>query len=123
MRTSLPSDCGNSPRTTLVSEVVTHWARREVEALASFLAADVEWTLVGRTVASGAVAAERACPAVVPDALEVTSIITHGRLASCDGHLVSGAGRTAFSHVLRFASTARTAPVKEIRTYLVDVTS
>ena len=120
MKSTLPTDCGNSPRITLVGELVRNWAGCEVDAVALRLADDAEWTFVGRARHSGAAMSAEACPARVPDQLVVTSIITHGRLASCDGYLETDGGRTDFSHVFRFASTSKTAAIKELRTYLID---
>lgn len=119
MKCILPPDCGNSPRITVVGEFVRNWARREVDAVADRLADDAEWTIVGSARHSGAAVAAAACPDRVPDQLVVTSIITHGRLASCDGYLETDGVRTDFSHVFQFASTSKTAAIRELRTYLI----
>lgn len=67
---------------------------------------------------AGGSATTRACPPPwQPDRLEVLAVITHGRLAACDGVLSAGDKRLRFSHVFRFASTSKTAKVAEVRTY------
>lgn len=100
MDITLPDGCGNSPRMALVADFVSAWARGE--ELDEWLREDVTWTVHGEAGTGS-------------ETLTVHSIITHGRLASCDGQLDGG----VFSHVLRFASTAKTAKIVEIRSYHV----
>lgn len=120
MKTVLPTDCGNAPRIAIVGEFVTNWAKRDAEAMAASLTDDVDWTVAGREAASDEAAADFACPSSTSDYLEVNTIITHGRLASCDGFVDSESGRVHFSHVFRFASTSKAAKIKEARTYLTQ---
>lgn len=125
MKTVLPTDCGNAPRIAIVGEFVTNWAKRDAEAMAAWLTDDVDWTVAGREAASDEAASDEAaadfaCPSSTSDYLEVNTIITHGRLASCDGFVDSEPGRVHFSHVFRFASTSKAAKIKEARTYLIE---
>lgn len=69
---------------------------------------------------SGPEAAGKASPPFKPERVEIISIITHGRLASCDGYLQAGGKRIDFSHALRFASTVKTAKIAELRSYCVE---
>ena len=101
MDITLPDGCGNSPRMALVADFVRAWASGE--DLDQWLREDATWTVHGVTGTGSA------------QTLTVHSIITHGRLASCDGELDD----LLFSHVLRFASTAKTAKIVEIRSYHV----
>lgn len=120
MKTVLPTDCGNAPRITIVGEFVTSWAKRDTEAMNEWLATDAEWNVVGR---DDATEEDSVSPFVMdhpPDYLEVTSIITHGRLASCDGFLDAGSRRVHFSHVFRFASTSKTARIRNVRSYIIE---
>ena len=121
MKIVLPTDCGNAPRITIVGEFVTNWAKRDAEAMATWLTDDVNWTIAGREAASDEASADFACPgSTPPNYLEVNTIITHGRLASCDGFVDSESVRMHFSHVFKFASTSKAAKIREVRTYLID---
>lgn len=120
MKISLPNDCGNAPRIAIVGEFVATWATRDTEAMATWLTDDSTWRVAGREAASAAVVTNFACPDVLPHLLEVNTIITHGRRASCDGFVDSEAGRMHFSHVFKFASTSKTAKIREAQTYLVE---
>lgn len=101
MDVTLPTDCGNAPRIAIVSDIVTYWARDDRASLAEWLGDD----------------ATMPAPPWQPDSLEVLAVITHGRLASCDGVLSAGDRQLAFSHVFRFASTSKTAKVADVRSY------
>lgn len=131
MEMTVPEDCGNSPRMTIVAEFVTAWAQGEEAAVQEWLHEDIRWVLVGqgRTPTSGedggdasAGTGSAACTAVPPpfaaDCGEVLTVLNHGRLAACDGYLMRGDQRVDFCHVLRFAGTTKTALIREIRTFL-----
>lgn len=120
MKSMMPNGCGNAPRVGIIADFVTTWAKRDIEALAAWLADDARWTVAGRQAADHEHWTDAAALNDMPDRLEVTSIITHGRHASCDGFLDSGTRRTYFSHVFTFASASKAAAIREMRTYLVE---
>lgn len=101
MDITLPTDCGNAPRIGIVSDIVSHWANGDRGSLAEWLGDD----------------ASMPAPPWQPDRVEVLAVITHGRLAACDGVLSAGDKRLRFSHIFRFSSTSKTAKVAEVRTY------
>ncbi len=115
----LPADCGNSPRLNIVGDFAASWAIGDEAAIARWLADDVVWTLVRDGTYSGSSAASKTKPPFKPKRVEITAVITHGRLASCDGYLEAGSKRVDFSHVFRFASTSKTAKIVELRSYCI----
>jgi len=116
----LPTDCGNAPRIGIVGDFAVQWARGDTEALAEWLADDVTWTRVGGATHSGVESAVDSVPPFAPQRVEVISIITHGRLASCDGYLEADGRRVDFSHALRFASTSKNAKIAAVRSYCIE---
>jgi hypothetical protein len=62
VRITLPSACGNSPRITIVGELVARWANRDAEAPAVRAAEDVRWTIDGREAGHSPGAVEHAFP-------------------------------------------------------------
>lgn len=120
MEIVLPTDCGNSPRIEIVGRLAVDWARGDADSVAEWMADDVSWTIIGHGVHSGTAAPAESLPPFIPDRVEVVSIITHGRLASCDGHLEAGNRRIDFSHALRFASTSKSAKVAAVRSYCIE---
>ncbi|AVZ38925.1 MULTISPECIES: nuclear transport factor 2 family protein [unclassified Dietzia] len=120
MEISLPTDCGNAPRMGIVGDFAVNWATGHTESVSEWLAEDMTWTLLGVGIYRGPEAAGEVGPAFTPERVNVVSVITHGRVASCDGHLEAGGRRLYFSHVLRFASTSRTARIAEVRSYCIE---
>lgn len=120
MKIKLPTDCGNAPRIAIVGDFVTNWAQGATDAVAEWLMVDATWSLVGEGTHGGHDVAEKVRPNDSPEYLEVTSIISHGRLASCDGFFETVSARTYFSHVFQFVSTSKTARVKAVRSYLIE---
>lgn len=120
MEINLPTDCGNAPRITIVSNFVVAWASGDTATMSLWLADDVSWTIVGAETHQGPDAAEAVVPEVSPERVDIASVITHGRLASCDGFLDDGTTRISFSHAFRFSNTTKTGRVAEVRTYLIE---
>lgn len=121
MEITLPADCGNAPRTIIVGEFVVNWAKGDTGAVAEWLGDDASWALVGEDTHLGPEGASATGPHLDAERLEVLSIVTHGRLASCDGYLEAGTTRIDFSHVFRFAGASKTAKIAELRTYSIHV--
>lgn len=119
MEIELPIDCGNAPRIGIVAEFAVSWAEGDTGALSKWLTEDASWTLVGGNTHRGPEATRGVNPSFPPERMEIISIITHGRLASCDGYLETGGKRIHFSHVLRFASTSKSATIAELRSYCI----
>lgn len=116
----LPIDCGNAPRIRIVGEFTVSWAKTDTDVVSEWLADDARWTFVGGDTHVGPKAAEELQPRFSPERLEIISIITHGRLASCDGFLEAAGRRLNFSHSIRFASTSKTARIAELRSYCIE---
>lgn len=123
METALPADCGNAPRVGIVGDFVAGWAEGNLEAASELLADDVRWTLVGAATGIGTDGIPSVLPPFSPDRLVILSIVTHGRLASCDGYLEAARKRVGFSHAIRFAGASKTAKIAEVRSYCIDLRS
>lgn len=119
MKVQIPDDCGNAPRIGIVADVVSAWARNDADFLADWLADDVTWSIIGDGTESGPDALHHSVPDIEAEALILHSVITHGRLASCDG-IIEGEKRLSFSHAFRFKTTAKTSKIAEIRTYCIE---
>lgn len=110
MKITLPTDCGNAPRMVVVAEFTVSWATGDTAALSDTVAENVDWTVAG----GGTLPRE-------PKHLDVRTIVTHGRHASCDGYVTQGERTVSFFHMIRFASAAKTAKIVEIRSYVGEV--
>ncbi|MCF8569973.1 hypothetical protein L5G32_06805 [Gordonia sp. HY002] len=119
MEITLPTDCGNAPRIGIVTEIVTAWASGDGQTVSTWMSEDVTWTVVGDVTHEGRDAAVHACQGTSARSLEIAAVITHGRLAACDGFVETESGRVSFSHAFRFAGAAKSATVKELRSYCI----
>ncbi|MFC5337906.1 hypothetical protein [Leucobacter denitrificans] len=118
MKITLPDDCGNSPRNLLVSQFSADWAAGKIESLRPLLSDDVQWEVVGWPELDSEAALS--FPKDVRE-VEVFTAINHGRASSCNGFMLTGAGRIDFAHVFLFTGVAKTAKINQIRTYLVQI--
>jgi hypothetical protein len=110
MEFKIPDNCGNSPRMMIVAELCRAWGEGDQDYLDAWLAEDAVWT-THPEVGSADIAS-----------LELENVVTHGRVGSCDGIAVRADGsHLHFAHFFRFASTAKTAKVRAITSYLVSM--
>lgn len=119
MKITAPTDCGNAPRIRIVTDFITWWAGGDTEQLSEWLTNEASWTVAGQEPNEGAIDLSAVLPPFTVAHVDIRSVITHGRLASCDGTVTAGDTRLEFSHAFRFASTAKTAKIAEVRSYLV----
>lgn len=112
-------NCGNAPRHEITRRFAVALASIDATDLESLLSPDAEWDVLGKTACRGLPAIlETVALAAAAVELRVLSVITHGREASIDGEVQFEDGQVlSFCHVLRFANTAKTAPITKIRTY------
>lgn len=115
MKITVPDDCGNSPRNLLVSQFAVDWAAGETEKLRPLLADGAQWDVMGEPELT--LDSAISLPQNVSE-VEVFTAINHGRASSCNGYLLTDAGRIDFCHVFEFSGVAKTAKILRIRTYL-----
>lgn len=120
MEITLPADCGNAPRVEIVGNFTVHWAEGNAAGVAEWLTDTSSWTLVGQETFHGLDASTKFPIPFTPRRLVVEAIITHGRLASCDGYVEGDGARIDFSHAFRFASAVKTARIAELRSYCIE---
>ncbi|MHA2788592.1 hypothetical protein ACXZ66_05530 [Corynebacterium sp. S7] len=119
MEVLIPEDCGNAPRVNIVGRFVANWAEGNTEAMSKWLSTDVVWNPVPAEELVGVDAVLSQIPAEQPERVDVNTIITHGRLASCDGTLTFKDSVQHFSLVFRFTSASKKAQIKTVRAFLV----
>jgi hypothetical protein len=118
-----PAGCGNAPRQLVIRDLVLALAEVNGAQLNELLAEEVRWDLAGAGTTEGlSQLTDRLAGQGEVAAIELASILTHGREGSADGVLTFRNGRRqAFCHVLRFVSAVKTAKVTEMRSYVVDL--
>lgn len=117
----VPDSCGNAPRKAIVRDFTIALYAKQMHQLAAILRDDVRWHIVGSHVLTGTKQV-RGWVAEEPAAVKLTihTIITHGWECGVDGSIERADGTlAAFCHVIVFAGAAKTAKIKEIRSYMV----
>lgn len=108
MEFTIPENCGNSPRMTIVAELARAWGEEDRSHVDEWLEADASWTVYPEEMPRGF------------ERLWLQNVVTHGRVGSCDGVAVRPDGsRVRFAHFFQFASTAKTARVRGATSYVV----
>lgn len=116
MKITVPDDCANSPRNLLVTQFSVDWAAEKTETLRPLLAEEARWEMVGEPELDTEASLSFSRNVLE---VEVFTAINHGRVASCNGFMLTDAGRIDFCHVFQFSGVAKTAKILLIRTYLV----
>lgn len=121
VQVTTPASCGNSPRAEVLADLIMAWAEQNSSDFIARCRDDAVWHRAGSTPAHGHSAVRNAVETRTRvEALDFDAIITHGRLGSCSGTLTLVDGTVwAFCHVVRFASTAKTALIAHITTFEV----
>lgn len=121
MELIIPENCGNAPRVDIVHKIGQALAGSLDASESVYLDHGTRWSHVGGETLVG-IATIAAVVAQQPQVhtLEFSQTLTHGRFAATHGVLeIEGGGRLAFSHFFTFASTAKTARVRQIRTFAI----
>lgn len=117
-------DCGNAPKKALLKEFNIAFARGDVDFMLEHAAPNIVWEMVGDRTLRGKDEFAEALDQLKKNKateLHIHNIITHGNVASANGLLKFGEKSYAFSAVYRFNSFAKSAKIKEITSYVIDV--
>ncbi|HEY4557698.1 MAG TPA: hypothetical protein VIG82_05860 [Enteractinococcus sp.] len=118
-----PEDCGNAPRKIVIRDFLIALYQQDEDHVLEALAEDIRWELVGSRVLNGLEEVREWLRREPPvRELHIAMVITHGTDCGVDGWVVYADGRTrALSHVLIFAGHAKSAKIKALRSYLIDI--
>lgn len=118
-------DCGNAPKKVLLRDLNVAFARGESDFILDHLTDTVIWDYVGGKRVEGKDAVKVALQEAKNDPkseMTLLNIITHGSIGSANGTMVLENGRhVAFCHVYAFSSAAKTAKIKAITSYLIEM--
>ncbi|MCW4467149.1 hypothetical protein OK351_16830 [Glutamicibacter sp. MNS18] len=117
-----PGGCGNAPRAQIVRDFVVAVQGKDLDHLSQWLSEDVQWDVVGFQKLNGlSEVLDWVRGARDNVELSFNSILTHGREASTDGRVTNIQNiSVAFSYIITFASTAKSARISAVRSYLVS---
>lgn len=120
----VPERCGNAPRKAVIRDFTIALYNRDFSAVIAALREDVEWHIIGeRTLTGHDEVSQWITQSAQGKELRIATVITHGTDCGVDGVLTHGDGRhVAFCHLLFFTSGAKSAKIKEVRSYLISAT-
>jgi hypothetical protein len=124
IRLICPEDCGNAPRKALLRDFTFAAVRQDLDFIMKHLADSVVWEIAGKQQTVGqasfadAIRQWHAKPAVL---LEIRHIITHGRTGAVSGVVTYDGSSRSFCDVYEFAGASRTAKLKKMTSYIIDL--
>ena len=119
----IPEHCGNAPRKVVIRDFLIALYQRGIPQLREALKEDVDWDIIGSAQLQG-IDDVSSWVETQPGATAVHlhTVITHGTDCAADGRVTYTDGtEIAFNHVFIFAGHAKTAKIKTIRSYLVQL--
>lgn len=118
-------DCGNAPRKTLLRDFTLAAVSGDIAYLMKHLADSIVWEIAGKRKIVGQASfadAVRELHAKPPVELEIRHIITHGRTGAVSGVAKYADGSRSFCDVYAFAGAGKNAGIKEITSYIIELT-
>lgn len=121
-----PVDCGNAPKKILLKELNIAFAVNDLDFISDHIIDDLHWNIIGEKLILGKERLfkhlkQRASGKVLE--LHISNIITHGNTGSVNGKLVlENKTSYGFCNVYNFTSAGRKGKIKEITTYIIEIT-
>lgn len=120
-----PDDCGNAPKKAMLKEFNIAMAKKDLDAITDMISDQVSWNLIGDKIIQGKEAftetlKQRELNKI--SVLSINTIITHGNAGSVNGTYIIENGKSySFCDVYKFTSSSKQAKIKEISSYVIEV--
>lgn len=122
MQTNIPAYCGNSPKMQLIVDFNLAFAKASTAEVLEYLHPDIHWEMIGDKLLEGhdAIAAFITKNANLQvKSWTITSVLSHGKLAACQGSMEIGRQTIHFADFYEFASHAAKAKIISIKTLAI----
>jgi len=118
-------DCGNAPKKELLRAFNVAFVCNDIGFIMESIIEGIQWSFIGSHVLQGKDQVLRMLEKLIdktPTELVVSNIITHGYSGSLNGvlHLESNISY-AFCNIYRFNSSLNKTKIKEITSYIIDI--
>lgn len=114
------TDCGNSPKNTLLQDLAIAFAKHDAEFLLGRVTDDIRWETVGGRVVEGREAFAQALQTLGSvTELMIDHVMSHGRVGAVNGLATHRDGAREFCDVYEFAN-AKAERVRSIRSYVIE---
>lgn len=117
-------DCGNAPRKKILLDFIVAYAKGDLDAILEQVADTISWNRVGDKEIQGK---DRLIEVLTQmkdfyaTELRIENIITHGYTAAMNGIIIFEEKHYSFCNVYKFNGTSKSAKIKEISTYAIDI--
>lgn len=119
-------DSGNAPKKELLRAFNAAFVNNDTGFIAETIIEDIQWHFIGSHVLQGKAQVFGMLDKLMakkPTELVISNIITHGYSGSLNGILTLESNASyAFCHISRFNSSLNKTKIKEITSYLIDIT-
>lgn len=118
-------DCGNAPKKELLRAFNAAFVRNDIGFITDTIIEDIQWNFIGSNVLQSKDQVFRMLEKLMdkkPTELVISNIITHGYSGSLHGtlHLQSNISY-AFCNIYRFNSSLNKTKIKEITSFIIDI--
>lgn len=124
VKITVDADCGNSPKMQFIKQFNIAFAEGNTTLITDSVSDDIVWTIVDDKRIEGKDAFVAHLAAIKFDTtseLILSTVITHGKLASASGVIVMDNGqRYAFSDVYHFTS-AKGNTIQSIQSFMIEL--
>lgn len=116
----VPERCGNAPRKAVIRDFIIDLYSGHVPEATALLTESVQWERAGGDVLNDLQEVEAwLSSASLPRELQIKTVLTHGTDCGVDGMVTYADGtRERFCHIVFFTGGAKTARIKEVRSYV-----
>ncbi|HWO52817.1 MAG TPA: hypothetical protein VNM49_00270 [Paenibacillus cookii] len=118
-------DCGNAPKKEFLRAFNVAFVSNDSGFIMEKIIDDIQWNFIGSNVLQGKDEVLSMLEKLIskkPTELVISNIITHGYSGSLNGILkLEDHTSYAFCHVYRFNSSLNKTKIKEITSYIVDI--
>ncbi|WP_276351902.1 hypothetical protein [Cohnella caldifontis] len=118
-------DCGNAPKKELLRSFNVAFVCNDVGFITETITENIKWNFIGNSVLQGKDEVFKMLEKLIhkkPTELVVSNIITHGYSGSLNGILnLENNISYAFCNVYRFNSSLNNTKIKEVNSYIIDI--
>jgi hypothetical protein len=122
---TIPIDCGNAPKMQLLKDINIAFAENNNEFILENIADEIQWKRIGDSVLEGKDNFTNVLNELKnfkTKELIVNTIITHGDTGAVEGKMIMEDGSIiAFCDIYKFNGHSKTAKIKEMVSYAVEI--
>ncbi|CAG7651457.1 hypothetical protein ACFQI7_28195 [Paenibacillus allorhizosphaerae] len=118
-------DCGNAPKKELLRAFNVAFVCNDIGLITETIIEDIQWNFIGNNVLQGKAQVFKMLEELIdnkPTELVISNIVTHGYSGSLNGILNLESNISyAFCNIYRFNSSLNKTKIKEITSYIIDI--